>query len=118
MTSREQFEAQIRLHTDESEIEDRLEKANGGLNYAHPETDVAWIWWQASREAVEVELPEPHAHVIWVQAGNAPDDYWDDVEISRSEQDKCCDGSDRYPVYARHEVVSMLDSAGIKVKGE
>lgn len=57
MTSREQFEAQIRLHTDESEIEDRLEKANGGLNYAHPETDVAWIWWQASREAVEVELP-------------------------------------------------------------
>lgn len=58
MTSREQFEAQIRLHTDESEIEDRLEKANGGLNYAHPETDVAWIWWQASREAVEVELPQ------------------------------------------------------------
>lgn len=57
MTSREQFEAQIRLHTDESEIEDRLEKANGGLNYAHPETDVAWIWWQASREALEVELP-------------------------------------------------------------
>lgn len=78
----------------------------------------AWRGWQASREAVEVELPEPHAHVIWVQAGNAPDDYWDDVEISRSEQDKCCDGSDRYPVYACHEVVSMLDSAGVKVKGE
>ncbi|MFO6491107.1 hypothetical protein [Hafnia alvei] len=58
MTSREQFEAQIRLHTDESEIEDRLEKANGGLNYAHPETDVAWIWWQASREAVEVNPPK------------------------------------------------------------
>lgn len=58
MTSREQFEAQIRLHTDESEIEDRLEKANGGLNYAHPETDVAWIWWQASRAAVEVNPPK------------------------------------------------------------
>lgn len=58
MTSREQFEAQIRLHTDESEIEERLKKANGGLNYAHPETDVAWIWWQASREAVEVQLPD------------------------------------------------------------
>lgn len=57
MTSREQFEAQIRLHTDESEIEERLKNANGGLNYAHPETDVAWIWWQASREAVEVVLP-------------------------------------------------------------
>lgn len=58
MTSREQFEAQIRLHTDESEIEDRLKKANGGMNYAHPETDVAWIWWQASREAVDVQLPD------------------------------------------------------------
>lgn len=58
MTSREQFEAQIRLHTDESEIEDRLEKANGGLNYAHPETDVAWIWWQASRAAVVIQLPD------------------------------------------------------------
>lgn len=53
MTSREQFEAQIRLHTDESEIEERLKKVNGGLNYAHPETDVAWIWWQASREALK-----------------------------------------------------------------
>lgn len=58
MTSREQFEAQIRLHTDESEIEERLKNANGGLNYAHPETDVAWIWWQASREAVDIKLPE------------------------------------------------------------
>ncbi|MGB2538252.1 hypothetical protein [Hafnia paralvei] len=57
MTSREQFETQIRLHTDESEIEERLKKANGGLNYTHPETDIAWIWWRASREAVEVELP-------------------------------------------------------------
>lgn len=62
MTSREQFEAQIRLHTDESEIEERLKKANGGLNYTHPETDIAWIWWQASREAVEVELP---AWFVW-----------------------------------------------------
>ncbi|MDU3156584.1 MAG: hypothetical protein E7B34_13105 [Hafnia alvei] len=58
MTSREQFEAKIRLHADENEIEERLATANGGLNYAHPETDVAWIWWQASREAVEIELPQ------------------------------------------------------------
>lgn len=57
MTSREQFEAQIRLHADENEIEERLATANGGMNYAHPETDVAWIWWQASRNALEIKLP-------------------------------------------------------------
>ena len=119
MTGREQFEAWIK-----SETGFDLWRTNYPMTkpedqqYKDHSTNLAWMAWQASREAVEVELPEPHAHVIWVQAGNAPDDYWDDVEISRSEQDKCCDGSDRYPVYARHEVVSMLDSAGIKVKGE
>ena len=115
MTSREQFEAEMAKLND---VLDMRRAKNGDMEYMAWDVLLAWRMWQASREAVEVELPDPHAHVIWVQAGNAPDDYWDDVEISRSEQDKCCDGSDRYPVYARHEVVSMLDSAGIKVKGE
>lgn len=77
-----------------------------------------WSAWQASRAAIVVELPEPHAHLIWIQAGHAPDDYWDDVEVSRSEKDKCCDGSDRYAVYAEHEVAEMLAAAGITVKGD
>ena len=51
----------------------------------------------AELEAREVKLPNPHAHLIWIQAGHAPDDYWDDVAVSHSEKDKCCDGSDRYP---------------------
>lgn len=80
--------------------------------------DAAWSAWQASRAAIVVELPDPHAHLIWIQAGHAPDDYWDDVEVSRSEQDKCCDGSDRYAVYAEHEVAEMLAAAGITVKGD
>lgn len=47
---------------------------------------------------------------------NAPDDYWDDVAVSYSEKDKCCDGSDRYPVHAGWEIEEVLRAAGIKVK--
>lgn len=67
---------------------------------------------------VTVKLPKPHAHLIWIQAGHAPDDFWDDVEVSHSEKDRCCDGSERYPVYARWEIEEMLAAAGIKVEAE
>ncbi|MCK2101904.1 ead/Ea22-like family protein [Klebsiella michiganensis] len=67
---------------------------------------------------VIVKLPKPHAHLIWIQAGHAPDDYWDDVAVSHSEKDHCCDGSERYPVYARWEIEEMLTGAGIKVEAE
>lgn len=67
---------------------------------------------------VTVKLPKPHAHLIWIQAGHAPDDYWDDVAVSHSEKDRCCDGSERYPVYARWEIEEMLTAAGIKWEAE
>ena len=67
---------------------------------------------------VTVKMPKPHAHLIWIQAGHAPDDYWDDVAVSHSEKDRCCDGSERYPVYARWEIEEMLTAAGIKVEAE
>ena len=76
-----------------------------------------WEGWQASRAAIEIELPEANAHLIWVQAGYAPDDYWDDVEVSRSKEDKCCDGSDRYEVYAKWQLEEVLTSHGIRIKG-
>lgn len=76
----------------------------------------------AELEAREVKLPSPHAHLIWIQAGHAPDDYWDDVAVSHSENDKCCDGSDRYPVYALWEIKEALSAIGINIatagKGE
>ncbi len=72
----------------------------------------------AELESRTVKLPKPHAHLIWIQAGHAPDDYWDDVEVSHSEKDRCCDGSERYPVYARWEIEDMLAAAGIKVEAE
>ncbi|HHS9616768.1 TPA: ead/Ea22-like family protein [Raoultella planticola] len=67
---------------------------------------------------VTVKMPKPHAHLIWIQAGHAPADYWDDVAVSHSEKDRCCDGSERYPVYARWEIEEMLTAAGIKVEAE
>ncbi|HHN8524146.1 TPA: hypothetical protein ACRRZA_004288 [Klebsiella quasipneumoniae] len=72
----------------------------------------------AQLESRTVKLPKPHAHLIWIQAGHAPDDYWDDVAVSHSEKDRCCDGSERYPVYARWEIEEMLAAAGIKVEAE
>lgn len=67
---------------------------------------------------VTVKLPKPHAHLIWIQAGHAPDDFWDDVAVSHSEKDRCCDGSEPYPVYARWEIEEMLTAAGIKWEAE
>ena len=67
---------------------------------------------------VTVKMPKPHAHLIWIQAGHAPDDYWDDVAVSHSEKDRCCDGSERYPVYARWEIEGMLTAADIKWEAE
>ncbi|HGW1252736.1 TPA: ead/Ea22-like family protein [Klebsiella pneumoniae] len=72
----------------------------------------------AELESRAVKLPKPHVHLIWIQAGHAPDDYWDDVAVSHSEKDRCCDGSERYPVYARWEIEEMLAATGIKVEAE
>ena len=72
----------------------------------------------AELESRAVKMPKPHAHLIWIQAGHAPDDFWDDVAVSHSEKDRCCDGSERYPVYARWEIEEMLADAGIKVEAE
>lgn len=72
----------------------------------------------AELESRTVKMPKPHAHLIWIQAGHAPDDFWDDVAVSHSEKDRCCDGSERYPVYARWEIEEMLAAAGIKWEAE
>lgn len=66
-------------------------------------------------ESRTVKLPKPHAHLIWIQAGHAPDDYWDDVEVSHSEKDRCCDGSERYPAYSIFEIQEACVAAGVKL---
>lgn len=87
----------------------------------------AFMWWHGwstkpaeglESRTVTVKLPKPHAHLIWIQAGHAPDDYWDAVAVSHSEKDRCCDGSERYPVYAHWEIEEALTTAGIKLEVE
>ncbi|EUD08717.1 hypothetical protein [Providencia alcalifaciens] len=64
--SRQQFEETIKSLSDTSEFESKLKRANNGLNYADRDVDLMWISWQASRESLEVELPEGFGvHEIW-----------------------------------------------------
>lgn len=56
--SRQQFEETIKKLSDPSEFELKLKRANNGLNYADQHVDLMWISWQASRESLEIELPE------------------------------------------------------------
>ncbi|EPO4897055.1 hypothetical protein ACVHUA_003469 [Proteus mirabilis] len=57
--SRQQFEEFIKFHMDGAEINNKFETANNGLNYADQYVDLMWIAWEALRESLEVELPEP-----------------------------------------------------------
>lgn len=109
-----------------AELVEALEKAQRHANLTEAERQ-AYLGLISKRDeriaelesrTVTVKLPEPHAHLIWIQAGHAPDDHWDDVAVSHSEKDRCCDGSERYPVYARWEIEEMLAAAGIKVEAE
>lgn len=55
MTSREQFEAEMAKLGD---VVDMRRAKNGDMGYMAWDVSLAWRMWQASREAVEVELPE------------------------------------------------------------
>lgn len=58
MTSREQFEAECRNGL----INGGLAKHENG-KYTSELTDAVWRGWQASREAVEIELPKRREYV-------------------------------------------------------
>lgn len=89
MTSREQFEAWLRAQP---------HVLNVGIEpdgtYTLHEDRVAWMAWQASREAVEVELP----------AACADDEYFNDGVFQ--------------PMRYERDVERAIRAAGIKVKGE
>lgn len=88
MTSREQFEATWEKNN-ECEPMDGWESLRCDDGYTDEIIDGQWWAWQASREAVEVDLPDI----------SDPADCYCDV----------------YPVGS---VLDALSSAGIKVKGE
>lgn len=81
MTSREQFEGWA---TNAGFIV--TTKSDG---YLYPSTNSAWQAWQASRSAIEIELPEPCS----------PGDFCIDI-----------------PAQAHHEVIEAIENAGLKVK--
>lgn len=108
----ELVEALEKAQQTEKTLESRNRRLDGIITAA--EKRIA----ELESSTVTVKLPKPHAHLIWIQAGHAPDDFWDDVAVSHSEKDRCCDGSERYPVYARWEIEEMLAEAGIKVEAE
>ena len=53
--SRQQFEEYIKLHTDTAELEQKLKKANNGLNYDDRDVDLMWIGWQASSDNLDID---------------------------------------------------------------
>ncbi|EOL9075522.1 hypothetical protein ACM92Y_002122 [Cronobacter malonaticus] len=64
--SREQFEAAIKQKYDDL-IDQRVCK-NGDGDYMAWDMQVAWWAWQASRAAVEIELPKPAYQRYEIQA--------------------------------------------------
>lgn len=56
--SRKQFEDWVKFHLGDDWSEVSMHTANGGANYKDSYVDLAWIAWQASREAIVIELPE------------------------------------------------------------
>lgn len=55
--SRQQFEEEFIKHTT-LDKDDIFELDYDTDDYYYLETRRAWFWWQASRESLEVELPE------------------------------------------------------------
>ncbi|MEX6158938.1 hypothetical protein [Providencia manganoxydans] len=90
--SRQQFEEFIKFHMDDAEINNKFETANNGLNYADHHVDIMWIIWQASRESLDVELPD----VSGIHHTNYDCGYRDGIE-------KC---------------ETILISNGVKIKNE
>lgn len=79
MTSREQFEEWFYEYTGCNPKDSR---------YANM-VEMYWMAWQASRAAIEIELPEPCS----------PGDFCIDI-----------------PAQAHHEVIEAIENAGLKVK--
>lgn len=86
MTSREQFETWFNKRSN-WKITPSMRKKDKYIG--NPSAQSKWEVWQASRAAIEVELPEPCS----------PGDFCIDI-----------------PAQAHHEVIEAIENAGLKVK--
>lgn len=89
MTSREQFEKWVGDSVNSDVLRGIMLSRHENGNYSHLATRHKWDAWQASRAAIEIELPEPCS----------PGDFCVDI-----------------PAQAHHEVVEAIELAGLKVK--
>lgn len=89
MTSREQFEKWVGDSVNSDVHMGIMLSRHENGNYSHLATRHKWDAWQASRAAIEIELPEPCS----------PGDFCVDI-----------------PAQAHHEVVEAIELAGLKVK--
>lgn len=94
--SRQQFEDTIKQLSDPSEFESKLKRANNGLNYADCNVDLMWISWQASRESLEVELPDIGTNLLACNHEEFIDGFNDAIS----------------------EIKTILISNGVKIKNE
>lgn len=77
--SREQFEDEFRKHS--TLDKDDIFKIDSEYNdYYYLATRQAWFWWQASRESLEVELPERKNYSGFQQFDNGYERAIDDCE--------------------------------------
>lgn len=102
MTSREQFEAAWEKNN-ECEPMDGWESLHCDDGYTDEIIDGQWWAWQASREAVELDIDWPEAN----------DDTWKDGEEGAYAMGHE-DGKDKVVIAVR----KAIRTAGIKVKGE
>ena len=102
MTSREQFETAWQKNN-ECEPMDGWESLRCDDGYTDEIIDGQWWAWQASREAVELDIDWPEAN----------DDTWKDGEEGAYAMGHE-DGKDKVVIAVR----KAIRAAGIKVKGE
>lgn len=102
MTSREQFETAWQKNN-ECEPMDGWESLRCDDGYTDEAIDGQWWAWQASREAVELDIDWPEAN----------DDTWKDGEEGAYAMGHE-DGKDKVVIAVR----KAIRTAGIKVKGE
>ena len=102
MTSREQFETAWQKNN-ECEPMDGWESLRCDDGYTDEIIDGQWWAWQASREAVELDIEWPEAN----------DDTWKDGEEGAYAMGHE-DGKDKVVIAVR----KAIRAAGIKVKGE